>query len=85
MASKGKFVQVLSLEMRAFQIAMRQLCFAGRVPLKDALNGEASAQQLARLESAAHRRAEQGLTELPRPARHHLAGRRTPRHSPAPQ
>ncbi|AZI45235.1 hypothetical protein EHF33_20205 (plasmid) [Deinococcus psychrotolerans] len=60
-AKTGKHVQVLSLEMRAFQIAMRQLCFAARVPLKDALNGEASAAQFGRIESAAERRATMGL------------------------
>lgn len=60
-ALQGKHVQVLSLEMKASQIAMRQLCFAARVPLRDALGGEATPAQLGSLERAAERRAERGL------------------------
>ena len=60
-ALQGKHVQVLSLEMKASQIAMRQLCHAARVPLRDALGGEASPAQLGSVERAAARRAERGL------------------------
>ena len=60
-ALKGRFVQVLSLEMKASQIAMRQLCHAARVSLKSALSGEARDAELGRLESAAARRALNGL------------------------
>lgn len=60
-ALRGRFVQVLSLEMKASQIAMRQLCHASRVPLKDALSGAATATMLGRLEGAAERRALNGL------------------------
>lgn len=54
---QGKHVQVLSLEMKASQIAVRQLCKAARVGLRTALGGEATAAELGRLESAAERRA----------------------------
>ncbi|GGR31259.1 replicative DNA helicase [Deinococcus ruber] len=60
-ATKGKFVQVLSLEMKAAQIAMRQLCHAARVPLGEALRGETNEAGLNRLQSAAQRRALNGL------------------------
>ncbi|WP_407570707.1 replicative DNA helicase [Deinococcus altitudinis] len=60
-AAKGRFVQVLSLEMKASQIAMRQLCHAARVRLQDALSGQASETDLGRLVSAAERRALNGL------------------------
>ncbi len=60
-ADRGKHVQILSLEMKASQIAIRQLCHAARVPLRDALGGTASPQQLASLDRAATRRAERTL------------------------
>ena len=60
-ASRGRHVQVLSLEMKAAQIAVRQLCHASRVPLRDALNGAVTEKQLARLEQHAASRAERSL------------------------
>lgn len=60
-AERGKRVQVLSLEMRASQIAVRQLCHAARVPLHLALSGEATAADLDRLARAAERRAARTL------------------------
>lgn len=59
-AKPGRHVQVLSLEMKAAQIALRQLCFDARVPLRDALD-RASAVQLQKLSTTAERRAQQGL------------------------
>jgi replicative DNA helicase len=60
-ASRGRHVQVLSLEMKAAQIAVRQLCYAARVPLRDALNGAVTEKQLGRLEQHAATRAERSL------------------------
>ncbi len=60
-AARGKHVQVLSLEMKAFHIAMRQLCHAARVGLKPALSGELNELQMGRLSAAAERRALNGL------------------------
>ncbi|THF70473.1 replicative DNA helicase [Deinococcus sp. Arct2-2] len=60
-ALSGRYVQVLSLEMKASQIAVRQLSHAARVPLKEALNGQATSAQLDRLEAAAERRAARNL------------------------
>lgn len=60
-AGQGKHVQVLSLEMKASQIAIRQLCHASRVSLRAALAGEATPAELARLERHAGNRAERSL------------------------
>ena len=60
-ALKGRFVQVLSLEMKAYHIAMRQLCHAARVGLRPAVNGELTEGQLDRLALAADRRELNGL------------------------
>lgn len=56
-----KHVQVLSLEMKASQIAVRQLCFAARVNLRTALAGEANEHDLGRLSRAAEGRAQKML------------------------
>lgn len=56
-----KHVQVLSLEMKASQIAVRQLCFAAKVSLRGALAGEANQHDLERLERHAANRAEKNL------------------------
>lgn len=59
-AAQGKHVQVLSLEMKAAQIALRQLAFAARVPLSAALDRPSSGQ-LASLERHALTRASGNL------------------------